>query len=192
MAPASNDCEQPCGVRCGRVRKRARVPGGALPAPCWGRRQKVDVWATTPAKAAAAANEATAKAATPTERGSATRLKEAAAARAAAKRQVDKDNGMKFQAPQARAEAARQARETDAAKRAEQSFAAKRKAMEAQKAAEAQVDAKLKASKAEAEAKANAIQEANAQAAAQRVEDPPTPSEKPKSGTKAHDDPRLS
>ena len=48
----------------------------------------------------------------------------------------------------------------------------------------------LKVSKAEAEANAN--QEANAQAAAQRVEDPPTTSEKLKSRKKLRDDPRLS
>ena len=48
----------------------------------------------------------------------------------------------------------------------------------------AQADAKLKAFKAGAVARASAIQEANAQAAAQRAEDPPTPSGKPKSRNK--------
>ena len=56
----------------------------------------------------------------------------------------------------------------------------------------AQVDAKLEASKAEAEAVANAIQEAYTQAAAQRVEDPPTSSEKSKSRIKVRDGPSPS
>ena len=58
-------------------------------------------------------------------------------------------------------------------------------------AAEAQVDAKLKASKGEAEAIASAIQEVNAQAATQQVEDPPTPSKKSKSKKEIRDGPRL-
>ena len=86
--------------------------------------------------------------------------------------------------------AARQAWKADAAKRAEQSSAAKRKATEAQKAAEAQVDAEPEAPKAESGAIASATQEANAQTAAQQVEDPPTPSKKSNSKKKIRDGPR--
>ena len=117
----------------------------------------------------------------------ATRVKEAAAAKEAAKRQAVKDNEIKLQAAKANEEAVRHAREAEAARRAEQSSAAKRKAMEAKEAAKTQEDAKLAASGAEAEAIANATQEANAQAAAQRVEDPPTPSGKPKPRNKVRD-----
>jgi len=130
---------------------------------------------------------ATAEAAKQKKRDSATKAKEAAAAKEAAKRQAAKDNEMKLQAAKAKEEETRRAQEAEKARRAEQSSAAKRKATEAKEAAKIQEDAKLAASEAEAEAIANATQEANAQAAAQRVEDPPTPSGKPKPRNKVRD-----
>ena len=72
---------------------------------------------------------------------------------------------MKLQAAKAQDKAARQARKTEVAWRAEQYSPAKLKATEAKEATEAQEDAKLAASEAEAEAIANATQEVNPQAA---------------------------
>jgi len=116
---------------------------------------------------------ATAGAAKPNERDSATRAKEAAAAKEAAKRQADKEKTgavtrsaaratAKAKAKAAEEETARQAHEAERARREEQSSAAKRKAAEAKEAAKTQELAELAASEAEAEALAKAIQDADA------------------------------
>ena len=86
---------------------------------------------------------------------------------------------MKLQAAKAKEEAARHAREAEAARLAEQSSAAKSKATEAKEAAKTQGDSKLAASEAEAGAIAIVIQKVNARSAAQKAEAPSTPFKMP-------------
>ena len=106
----------------------------------------------------------------------------AVAAKEAAKRQAVKvnDKETKLQAAKAKEEAARQAREAEAARRAEQSPATKLNVTEAKEAAKAQEDAKLKAYEAEAAAIANATQEINARALTQQGDAQPNPSKNSK------------
>jgi len=120
---------------------------------------------------------ATAEAAKQKKRDSATKAKEAAAAKEAAKRQAAKDNETKLQAAKAKEEETRRAQEAEKARRAEQSSAAIRKAKDDTEAEKLQEDAKLAASKAEAEAIAEAIQEAEALSTASQIKTPSTPLE---------------